>query len=76
MSNIMVRDVPEVVHAKLQQRAREQGQSLQQYLSAQLARLAETVTLDELLDRIASRKGGRVGLGQAIDDLAAERGNR
>ena len=76
MSNLLVRDVPEHVHAALQRKAREQGQSLQQYLSGELKRLAEKPSLEEMLDRIDRRKGGRVGLRQATLDVAEERGHR
>jgi antitoxin FitA len=76
MPSILVRDLPDEVHAKLQQRAEQRGQSLQQYLAAELRRLAERPTLDEVLARIASRTGGRVGLKQAADDLSEERARR
>jgi plasmid stability protein len=73
MPNVLVRDVPENVHAQLQARADERGQSLQQYLAGELRRLAERPSMDEVLARIAARKGGHVGLGRAVRDLAAER---
>ena len=68
-----MRDVPEAVHAALQRRAEQRGQSLQQYLAAELKRLAQRPTLDEMLDRIGRRRGGRVGFGQAVEDLSEER---
>jgi hypothetical protein len=49
---------------------------LQQYLATELRRLAERPTVDEVLDRIGRRRGGRVGLRQAADDLAEERARR
>ena len=73
MRNVLVRDVPDEVHAALQRRATRQHQSLQQYLLAELRRLAERPTIGEVLDRVETRKGGRVGLQQAVDDLAGER---
>lgn len=73
MSNVLVRDVPAAVHAKLQRRAEERGQSLQQYLSGELRRLAERPTVDEVLARVERRTGGRVGLDQAVSDLSDER---
>jgi antitoxin FitA len=73
MSNVLVRDVPEDVHAALQARAERRGQSLQQYLSGELRRLAERPGLEEVLDRIDRRDGGRVGLAQAVEDLAEDR---
>ncbi len=73
MPNVLVRDVPEDVHAALQRRAEQRGQSLQQYLAGELKRLAEKPSLDEVLDRIDRRRGGRVGLDQAVGDLTGER---
>lgn len=73
MPNLLVRDVPEAVHAALQRRAEHRGQSLQQYLAGELKRLAERPSLDEVLDRIGRRRGGRVGFAQAAQDLAEER---
>jgi hypothetical protein len=73
MPNVLVRDVPEDVHAALQRRAEQRGQSLQQYLAGELRRLAERPSVDEVLDRIEGHSGGRVGLQQAADDLAEER---
>jgi antitoxin FitA len=76
MPNVLVRDLPDAVHASLQRRAEEAGQSLQQYLATELTRLASTPTMDEVLARISRRHGGRVGLDRAIADLEDERGTR
>lgn len=76
MANVLVRDIPDEVHRALQERARQQGRSLQAYLAGELARLAERPTLDEVLDRIAGRQGGRVGFRPAVEALEEERGRR
>jgi antitoxin FitA len=76
MPNVLVRDLPEDVHAELQRRAEQRGQSLQQYLAAELKRLAEKPTLQDVLARIEQRRGGEVGLQQAVDDIAEERSRR
>jgi plasmid stability protein len=73
MPNVLIRDVPETVHLRLQTRADERGQSLQQYLAGELRRLAERPSMDEVLATIATRRGGRVGLEQAVQDLSNER---
>jgi plasmid stability protein len=73
MPNLLVRDIPDDIHAALQRRAERRGQSLQQFLAGELSRLAERPSIDEVLDRIDRRRGGRVGLRQAADDLDAER---
>jgi antitoxin FitA len=76
MPNVLVRDVPDDVHAALQRRAERRGQSLQQFLAGELRRLAERPGVDEVLERVERHRGGRVGLQQAADDLAAERERR
>jgi antitoxin FitA len=76
MANILVREIPEEVHSALQRRAEQRGQSLQQYLSGELKRLASKPTIDEILDRIERRRGGRVGLARAVEDIADERSRR
>jgi plasmid stability protein len=73
MTNVLVRDIPDEVHAALQRRAEQRGQSLQQYLAGELARLAARPTVDELFARVSLRRGGKVGLEQAARDLADER---
>jgi len=74
--NVLVRDIPDDVHAALQRRAERRGQSLQQYLAGELRRLAEQPTVDEVLDQIERRHGGSVGLAQAAEDLHEERARR
>ena len=76
MPNVLVRDLPEDVHAGLQRRAEAAGQSLQQYLANELTRLATTPTMHEVLARIGRHRGGRVGLATAVADLATERDQR
>jgi antitoxin FitA len=76
MPHVLVRDLPDDVHAELQRRAQARGQSLQQYLAAELTRISRSPSREEVLARIARRRGGRVGLGQAADDLASERRGR
>jgi plasmid stability protein len=73
MPNLLVRDVPEHVHASLQRRAERSGQSLQQFLAGELRRIAERPSVDELLDRIDRRRGGKIGFAQAAEDLHDER---
>jgi plasmid stability protein len=76
MPNILVRNVPDDVHAALQRRADSRGQSLQQYLAAELRLIAERPSVEEVLDRIGRRRGGRVGLTQAAEDVSQERAER
>jgi len=75
MPTIVVRALPAKVHAELARRAKTAGQSLQWYLTAELTRIASSPTVDEVLRRIASRRGGRVGLRRAAADLRRSRGS-
>ena len=74
--NVQVRDVSPEVHEVLVRRAALAGQSLQQYLTAQLARIAAMPTLDEVLDRIEGRSKGSLRAAEVVDALEAERARR
>jgi hypothetical protein len=73
MPNVQVRDVPEHVHEELVRRAELAGQSLQQFLAAQLAQIAATPTMDEMLERIERRPKGRLSAASALEAIEAER---
>lgn len=73
MPNVLVRGLTDETHRELLRRAEARGQSLQQYLAAELTRLAGSPTLDDVLRRLDTRSGGRVGFAQAAADLAHER---
>ena len=53
---VQVRNVPDVLHRKLKARAADAGQTLSDYLLAELERLAARPTRDEMLARIHGRK--------------------
>jgi len=76
MPNVQVRDVPDEVHKALVRRAEDAGQSLQQFLAAQLAAIAATPTIDEMLDRIEQRPKGQLSAKTAIKGLDAEHARR
>ena len=76
MPNVQVRDVPNEIHEALVRQAALAGKSLQQYLTVQLARIAATPTLEEVLDRIERRSKGTLSTAQALDGLEAERARR
>ena len=69
MPNVLVRNLPDDVHAELQRRAESAGQSLQQYLVVELTRLATTPTIADVLERIRRHRGGRVGFDEVVADL-------
>ena len=76
MPNVQVRDVPEDVHEALVRRAQLAGQSLQQFLAAQLAMIAATPTIDEVLERIEHRPKGQLSAAEAIEAIDEERARR
>jgi antitoxin FitA len=76
MPNVQVRDVPPEVHEALVRRAERAGQSLQQFLSAQLALIAETPSLDEVLDRIERRRKGHLSSEEALAAVEEDRARR
>jgi hypothetical protein len=76
MPNVQVRDVPDGVHEALVRRAERAGQSLQQFLAAQLALIAATPTIDEILERIERRPKGRLPARSAVDAIDEERARR
>lgn len=61
MPNVLIRDLPPQVHAVLVRRAEQNGQSLQQYLTQELTKLASLRTNAELMDKITAR-GNRMHL--------------
>jgi hypothetical protein len=76
MPNVQVRDVPNEVHAALIRRAEQAGQSLQQFLAAQLAEIAATPSMNEILDLIERRPKGELSAAAAIEALDEERARR
>ncbi|HEC08777.1 MAG TPA: hypothetical protein ENI86_04295 [Acidimicrobiales bacterium] len=73
MPSVQVKHVPEDVHAALRRRAAESGQSLQEYLLGLLTRAASRPTLDEVLDRVERRSGGRAPFADAVEAVHAVR---
>ena len=53
---VQIRNVPEALHRKLMVRAADSGQTLSDYLLAELIRLAARPTREEMLARIHSRR--------------------
>ncbi|MGA9362018.1 MAG: hypothetical protein WBW75_29690, partial [Mycobacterium sp.] len=66
MPSVQIKDVPEDVHRVLRERAARAHQSLQEYLRSRLIAEAKQPTLEEVLDRVAARRGGRVSFGAAV----------
>jgi plasmid stability protein len=53
---VQIRNVPDKLHRELKVRAADSGQTLSDYLLAELDRLAARPTRGEMLTRIRSRK--------------------
>lgn len=73
MPSVQIKNVPPEVHRVLRERAAGAGQSLQEYLLAQLTRQAEAATLEEVLDRAGGRAGGSLGFDFAVESLREDR---
>ncbi|MGL5816212.1 MAG: FitA-like ribbon-helix-helix domain-containing protein [Phycicoccus sp.] len=71
--NITVRNVPDATRDLLAARARASGRSMQEYLSAELAALAERPTPDEALRAIRARvhSGGYPAV--TMEEIVADR---
>jgi len=52
---LQIRNVPEAVHRRLKVQAASNGKSLSEYLLAELHRVAERPTREEMLARLKSR---------------------
>lgn len=76
MPSVQIKDVPDEVHAELRRRAASAGKSLQEYLLARLVEETRRPSLDELLERVQQRSGGRVSIQFAADALRDDRAAR
>jgi len=70
---IQIRHVPEDLHRTLKARSAMAGMSLSDYLLAELQRLAQRPSREELVARLRSRE--QVVLGSSIPDLLAKERN-
>lgn len=73
---ITIRDVPEKVRDELAARAALQGKSMQEFLRAELQRLAARPSIDEWLKQLRKRKRAgqsQLSAEQILADREAER---
>jgi antitoxin FitA len=73
---LTIRDVPESVRDELAARAALQGRSMQEFLRAELQRLASRPTVEAWLEQVRRRKRAgrtRVSARQILADRDAER---
>jgi len=76
MPNVQVRGVSTEVHQALVRKAYAAGQSLQQFLSEQLAQIAGTHTMADVIDRIRSRDPVQIEYDEVLNTLRADRSDR
>ncbi|WP_448463388.1 FitA-like ribbon-helix-helix domain-containing protein [Mycolicibacterium sp. XJ870] len=76
MPSVQIKDVPEDTHRVLRERAARAHQSLQEYLRSRLIAEANQPTLEDVLDRVAARGGGRVSFSTAVAQVRADRDRR
>ena len=75
MKMIQIRNVPDSLHRALKSRAALAGMSLSDYLRAEIERVAQRPTVDELRRRLAARKTV-IPAQPAADAVRAERDSR
>lgn len=73
MPSVQIKNVPPDVHRVLRRRAADAGQSLQEYLLAELTEQARRPSLGEVLERAGGRAGGSVPLADAAEAVRTER---
>lgn len=72
---IQIRNVPDSLHRRLKARSAMAGMSLSDYLLAEIRRLAERPTIEEMLARLQTRP--TVTLSESLADaIRAERDSR
>jgi antitoxin FitA len=76
MPSVQIKDVPDDTHRVLRERAARAHQSLQEYLRSRLIDEANQPTVEEVMERVAARSGGRVSFGAAAEHIRAERDRR
>jgi hypothetical protein len=74
MKTIQIRNVPEHLHRALKARAAKQGSTLSDYILAELRRLADRPTPEQIMQRI--RRRTPVDGPSAADLIRAERNSR
>lgn len=73
---VTIRDVPEAVRDELAARAARAGQSMQEFLRLELARLAARPTVDAWLEQVRERKRARATRVKRSDILRARDADR
>ncbi|HZI97814.1 MAG TPA: hypothetical protein VFD41_09855 [Actinomycetales bacterium] len=74
--SMTIRNVPDGVRDELAARARRAGQSLQEYMRAEVIELAGKMTMEEWLDRVRKRRersGTGISAEEILEHLHADR---
>lgn len=72
MPSIQIKNVPDEVHEALQRKAKTSGQSLQEFLQAELRKIADRATMAEIFERTRA-DGVHITFEDAIQAVHAER---
>ncbi len=76
MPSVQIKNVPEDVQAELHRRANAAGQSLQEYLLNRLVAEARAASIDDVLARAGSHRGGSAPIDVVTQILRQERDSR
>lgn len=76
MASVQIKHVPDDVRDELHRRARSAGQSLQEYLLAQLVETARTAPLAEVLARAGAHRGGSAPIADVTGLIREDRDAR
>ena len=76
MATVQIKNVPDDVHRVLRTRAAKAGQSLQEYMLANLVEFARTPTVDEIYERARHRRGGGLSVDFVVEAQRADRDSR
>ena len=71
MPSITIRDLSKEAHAKLTERARKNGQSLQQYLRMHLEEIASRPTNREIMEEVRARVEREGGTNLGAEGIVA-----
>lgn len=72
MPSIQIKNVPDEVHQALKRKAKVSGQSLQEFLQAELRKIADRATMAEVFERV-EQDGIHITFQQAREAIRSER---
>jgi len=76
VASVQIKNVPDDIRLELHRRAHLAGQSLQEFLLARLVEIADTPSLDEVLERAGRHRGKGVPLDVIVATIRGDRESR